>query len=164
MKKNLKTRAWLRWENRERGDALETFKTINGFNRVDKDKWFQFEKETARPTRSNTAVTNEGERRRLNVIRGESARLEVRKNFYNVRAGKKWNEIPDNVKEQKSVNAFKNAYDKWASNSWLCDEEFTKEKKLDLETKPNRRTSPKNCANAPTIGPKGLSRGATTLL
>ena len=51
------------------------------------------------------------------MIRGEAARLEVRKNFYNVRAGKKWNDIPDKVKEQKSVNAFKNAYDKWASNS-----------------------------------------------
>ena len=104
-------------KRRERGDALETFKTINGFNHVDKDKWFQFEREEARPTRSNTTVTSEGERRRLNVIRGESARLEVRKNFYNVRAGKRWNDIPDNVKEQKSVNAFKNAYDKWESNS-----------------------------------------------
>ena len=29
---------------------------------------------------------------------------------------KKWNEIPDWVKEKQSVNAFKNAYDKWASN------------------------------------------------
>ena len=104
-------------KRRERGDALETFKTINDFNRVDKNKWFQFEREEARPTRSNTTVTSEGERRRLNVIRGEAARLEVRKNFYNVRAGKKWNDIQDKVKEQKSVNAFKNAYDKWASNS-----------------------------------------------
>ena len=26
-----------------------------------------------------------------------------------------WNEIPDWVKEKEGVNAFKNAYDKWAS-------------------------------------------------
>ena len=29
---------------------------------------------------------------------------------------KKWNEIPDWVKEKESINAFKNAYDKWATN------------------------------------------------
>ena len=102
---------------RERGDALEAFKTINGFNHVDKNKWFKFESEEARPTRSNTTITAEGAKRRPDVIRGESARLEVRKNFYNVRISKKWNDIPDEVKTQKSVNAFKNAYDRWASNS-----------------------------------------------
>ena len=103
-------------KRRERGDALEAFKTINGFNHVDKNKWFKFESEEARPTRSNTTITAEGAKRRPDVIRGESARLEVRKNFYNVRISKKWNDIPDEVKTQKSVNAFKNAYDRWASN------------------------------------------------
>ena len=55
------------------------------------------------------------EKRKPNVIRCETARLEIRRNFYNVRAAKRWNEIPDEVKEQQSVNAFKNAYDKWAN-------------------------------------------------
>ena len=104
-------------KRRERGDALEAFKTINGFNHVDKTKWFTFESMEARPTRSNTTITVDGATRRPDVIRGESARLEVRKNFYNVRICKKWNDIPDEVKTQKSVNAFKNAYDRWASNS-----------------------------------------------
>ena len=81
-----------------------------------KDKWFKFEADDARPTRSNTIVTEEGEKRRQHVMKGEAARLEVRQNFYNVRVMKCWNEIPDWVKEKQSVNAFKNAYDKWASN------------------------------------------------
>ena len=46
-------------------------------------------------------------------MRVEAARLEIRKNFYNVRAAKTWNQIPDEVREKKTVNGFKNAYDKW---------------------------------------------------
>ena len=100
-------------ERRERGDAIETFKTIKGFNRVLKENWFEFERENQRPTRRNTEITEEGERRRSNVLREERARLEVRKNSFNVRAAKTWNQIPEWVREKTSINAFKNAYDKW---------------------------------------------------
>ena len=78
--------------------------------------WFTFETENARPTRSNTMVTEEGERRRQFVMKGESARLEARRNSYRIRVSKEWNEIPEWVKEKNSVNAFKNAYDKWIEN------------------------------------------------
>ena len=103
-------------KRRERGDVIEAFKTIKGFNRVQVEKWFSFESEDARPTRSNTTITDEGEKRRKYVMKGETARLETRKNFYSVRITNEWNEIPDWVKEKESVNAFKNAYDKWASH------------------------------------------------
>ena len=103
-------------KRRERGDAIEAFKTIKGFNRVQIDKWFTFESDDARPTRSNTTVTNEGTKRRPHVMKGERARLEIRRNFYNVRVVNKWNAIPDWVKEKESVNSFKNAYDKWANH------------------------------------------------
>ena len=78
-----------------------------------KEKWFEIEREDTRPTRRNAAVTEEGEERRENVLREEAARLEVRRNFFNVRAAKAWNQIPDKVKNQKSVNAFKSSYDAW---------------------------------------------------
>ena len=104
-------------ERRERGDAIETFKTIKGFNRVLKENWFEFEAEDQRPTRRNTEITEEGERRKSNVLREERARLEVRKNSFTVRAAKTWNRIPDQVREKTSVNAFKNAYDKWKEES-----------------------------------------------
>ena len=116
-------------KRRERGDVIEAFKTIKGFNNVEKEKWFTFESEDARPTRSNTVITEEGEKRRQFVMKGETARLETRKNFYSVRISKEWNEIPDWVKEKQSVNAFKNAYDKWAShqNRTREDGEFDEE-------------------------------------
>ena len=100
-------------ERRERGDAIEAFKTLNGFNHVNKDDWFFIEEEGTRPTRRNTTIEDGSETRRINVLKEEYARLEVRRNFYNVRAAKTWNKIPDKVRQQKSVNAFKSAYDKW---------------------------------------------------
>ena len=103
-------------ERRKRGDVIQAFKTIKGFSRVDKDKWFTFEAENARPTRSNTMMTEEGERRKQFVMKSESARLETRKNSYRIRVAKEWNEMPEWVKEKDSVNAFKNAYDKWNNN------------------------------------------------
>ena len=104
-------------ERRERGDAIETFKTLKGFNRVQKEKWFQLEEENRRPTRQNAEATDEGVRKKGNVLQTETARLEIRRNFYNVRATKTWNAIPEEVKNQTSVNAFKNAYDRWKSNA-----------------------------------------------
>ena len=102
-------------ERRKRGDVIEAFKTLNGINKVDKNKWFQIEQDDARATRRNTEVTEEGEKRRTNVLKEEAARLEVRRNFYTVRTAKSWNKIPDAVRNQKSTNAFKNAYDRWIS-------------------------------------------------
>ena len=62
-------------------------------------------------------INEEGETRRKNVLKVEKARLEIRKNFFNIRAAKVWNEIPDNVREKKTVNGFKIAYDKWKGDS-----------------------------------------------
>ena len=104
-------------ERRERGDAIEAFKTLNGFNRVNKDKWFFIEEEDARPTRRNTTIEDGNATRRKNVLKEEYARLEVRRNFYNVRAAKTWNKIPDDVRQQKTVNGFKSAYDKWKTQN-----------------------------------------------
>ena len=65
-------------------------------------------------------------------MKGKTARLEIRRNFYNVRVVKNWNEIPDWVKEKKSVNAFKNAYDKWASNQTRQRDDDENEMESDL--------------------------------
>ena len=100
-------------ERRERGDAIEAFKTLNGFNQVDKSQWFEIESEEQRPTRQNTVIDVEGERRKNNVLKVEKARLEVRKNYFNIRAAKVWNNIPDDVRNKKTVNGFKAAYDGW---------------------------------------------------
>ena len=67
-------------------------------------------------------MTNDGEKRRQFVMKGEMARLETRKNLYSVRIVNEWNELPDWVKEE-SVNAFKNPYDKWATHQTRARED-----------------------------------------
>ena len=105
-------------ERRRRGDAIETFKTLKGLNGIKKEKWFTIEAEDTRATRRNTEVTEEGERRRKSdVLVVDRARLDIRKNHFSIRAAKIWNEMPEEVKNQRSVNAFKNAYDNWRNDT-----------------------------------------------
>ena len=101
-------------ERRERGDMIETFRTINGLNKVDKATWFNFRDSTnMRATRSTVSVGDEGQQDRTDVLFMGNVRLDSRKNFFTVRVIGKWNQIPDIVKGQKSLNAFKNKYDEW---------------------------------------------------
>ena len=105
-------------ERRARGDAIETFKTLRGINRVEVAEWFTVVKEDARPTRSNTAIGSEGEEeRREFVLEVERANLEIRRNFFHIRATREWNEIPEAVKKQEKLNSFKAAYDAWKMRS-----------------------------------------------
>ena len=108
-------------ERRERGDLIETFKTMRGINRVERDRWFtvQEEEEEVQATRSNTVVVRGEAVRRKEVLRLERANLEIRRHFFAVRVGPKWNELPEEVKGQKSVDAFKNQYDKWRKKHLL---------------------------------------------
>ena len=100
-------------ERRLRGDMIETYKTMNGFNRVEKNNWFVITQDTARETRRTTTVTEAGAIKKTHILEQESPRLEVRKNFFNVRVVNDWNKIPEEVKAQKTVNAFKGGYDRW---------------------------------------------------
>ena len=100
-------------DRRNRGDAIEVFKTLKHINNVKAEKWFHVVGEDARPLRSNTLVGEEGETRREHVLEVERANLEVRRNFFVVRAAKAWNEIPERVKQATTTNGFKNAYDAW---------------------------------------------------
>ena len=100
-------------ERRARGDLIEAFKTLKGLNNVDKQKWFEIKGEAAKSTRATTIVTETGESRRENALGVEGARTEVRKNSYTVRTAKAWNKLPDELRNQKTVNGFKNAYDAW---------------------------------------------------
>ena len=94
-------------------------------NRVNREEWFRVQvEEEHRPTRSNMVVVGEELERRSEVIVGQRARLEVRRNFFTVRVEKEWNCLPEVVKMQRTVNGFKNAYDRWrqgvphTSNTW----------------------------------------------
>ena len=102
-------------DRRERGDLIEAFKTLNGINNVDKSSWFRFDEQDAAraSTRSNTNVENGRNEHRSNVLIRERARTELRNNCFRLRVGRTWNNLPDTVRNVKSTNAFKNAYDSW---------------------------------------------------
>ena len=104
-------------ERRERGDMIEVFKEMRRNGQDNTEKWFRMVEAEARPLRSNSEIREGEEVRRTNVIEVERAKLEVRRNFFTVRAAKAWNMLPENVKVQSSVNSFKNAYDAWKTQN-----------------------------------------------
>ena len=104
-------------ERRERGDAIKTFKTLKGFNKIDGRNWFEISGPDARATRRTTSVSEEGETRREGSLYRQNFKLEVRKNFFTVRVVAIWNALPDWVREQQTINSFKNAYDRWKRGS-----------------------------------------------
>ena len=106
-------------ERRERGDVIEAFKTLNGMNNVDKRDWFEIQEigSTRPSTRSNTVVATDGvEEKKAAVVLHERAKTELRNQSYRFRTARAWTEIPDSVKNVKTTNAFKTAYDRWRSN------------------------------------------------
>ena len=96
-------------ERRERGDLIQAYKVITGKEAVDLRTWFSLcsDREGGRDTRSSSGL--------YNVERAEG-RLEIRKNFWSIRVGEKWNQLPDMVKAAKSTNCFKNGLDNWVEN------------------------------------------------
>ena len=48
-------------ERRKQGDLIEPSKTLGGFNKVDKHKWFDIVEENARATRNTSSVSEWGE-------------------------------------------------------------------------------------------------------
>ena len=105
-------------ERRERRDMIEIFKTINGFNRVNKASWFKFRNaDSNRATRSTVAITGGEERDRNDVLCKESTKLETRKNFFSARVVDRWNIVPKEVKALKTSNGCKSKYDEWVSEA-----------------------------------------------
>ena len=76
-------------ERRKRGDLIEAFKTIKGFNNVKKNAWFEFlDGEEKKKMRSNVRIEDGREIERQDIIYKEKANLDVRKNFYTLRVVK----------------------------------------------------------------------------
>ena len=90
---------------RKRGDAIEAFKYLRGFLDINAETLFTPNKVVIPKTRHQQSFMP------LAIPR---ARLDIRKNFFSVRAAQLWNSLPSSLRESKSVNAFKNAYDRHA--------------------------------------------------
>ena len=95
-------------ERRVRGDCIETFKMLQGFTKVDPSIWFAL----------NLRV--EGAQTRLSTdplsLAVPLSRLDLRKNFFSARVPPIWNSLPLLIRQSRSVNQFKNAYDEFMRN------------------------------------------------
>ena len=103
-------------DRRRRGDLIEAFKTLNGFNNVEKSAWFEIADpdQSHHVTRSQSSDVTNGN---STCILRQRARTELRNQSYRFRTARAWSCLPDNVRNATSVNAFKNAYDAWQTKS-----------------------------------------------
>ena len=76
-------------ERRERGDAIQTFKALKGFSKVDREKWFQTVPDDARPTRATSTVDEGKLVKKESVLVVERARLEMDSNRHTIDGKKK---------------------------------------------------------------------------
>ena len=83
---------------RLRGDLIETFKIIKGFDNVNPLHFFEFDNGTTR---------NNGYK-----LKGKRFQTNVAKFFFTNRVINIWNSLPTAVVEAKSINSFKNRLDK----------------------------------------------------
>jgi hypothetical protein len=81
-----------------RGDLIQVFKLIKGFDNVDYSNFFQLT--------SNSRTRGH----KFKICKGRS-RLEIRKNFFSQRVVSEWNKLPSFVVEAESINSFKNKLD-----------------------------------------------------
>lgn len=98
-------------DRRNRGDMIQTFKIVNQIDNVDPNTWFQFQSDTHRPLRGNTEIADDGNVRKKLTLKGRHSNTELRRNFFSNRVIRPWNELPESLRCEKSVNAFKNGYD-----------------------------------------------------
>ena len=91
-------------ERRVRGDMIQVFKILHGYDDVNKNTWFSMAGEI-NFYRTRLALG-------LNIATPR-ADCDIRRNFFSCRVVDKWNNLPDYIKCATSVNNFKNLYDSW---------------------------------------------------
>ena len=88
-------------ERRHQADMAMVYKVLTGKEQVDPAECFSMAGETSRVTRATEDPLN---------IRVKHRRLEVRRNFFTVRVTEQRNQVPTEIKNKRTVDAFKNAY------------------------------------------------------
>ena len=83
------------FERRMRGDLIETFKILNGFNNYGSN-FFNLSERT------------------INLVSRPKKLTNI--DFLGERVMNYWNKLPEHVKDKNSVNSFKNGLDKFRTN------------------------------------------------
>ena len=85
---------------RLRGDQIEVFKIVNGYEDVDRNMFFKL-KEGSRTRGLKAALVK------------EQCRLDMRKYSFSQRVINEWNKLPNDCVNASSVNMFKNRIDRY---------------------------------------------------
>ena len=85
---------------RLRGDQIEVFKIVNGYEDVDRNMFFKL-KEGSRIRRHKAALVK------------EQCRLDMRKYSFSHRVINEWNKLPHDCVNARSVNMFKHRIDRY---------------------------------------------------
>ena len=96
-------------QRRIRGDMIQTWKIVHRADNVDRSIWFKMTAGEEAVHRTRLA----GDRTKMVK---PSSKYKLRENFYSIRICDGWNDLPREVREAKTVNSFKNMYDKWLEN------------------------------------------------
>ena len=87
-------------KRRERGDLIETYKLLNGLEKIDYHKFFQ----------TSEVEATRGHNKKL-YKPALKKNLACRKNFYSQRVINSWNVLPDHVINATSTSMFKKELD-----------------------------------------------------
>jgi hypothetical protein len=90
-------------ERRHQADMLQMYKIASGSGQLDEAGWFGPPTAAAARTRHYADQLN---------VRPNHGRLEIRRNFFTVRACEPWNNVPADIKRARSAAGFKRAYAK----------------------------------------------------
>jgi hypothetical protein len=90
-------------ERRHQIDMTQTFKIMHGIDKVQSSTWFEQVDTSVRTTRSAADPLN---------LKQQTVRLDLRRNFFSVRAVEGWNMVPRDIKNARTVQIFKKAYRK----------------------------------------------------
>ncbi len=94
-------------DRRVKADLVQTYKILNGLDKVDSATWFKYV-DPSRPTTRN--INNQ------NSLHIEHRRTELGNNFYSTRAAKKWNELPNDIKMLPKLSSFKKRVAEYLAN------------------------------------------------
>ena len=95
-------------KRRVRGDLIQTFRILKGFENVDREEFFELD--------SNGGYSLRGHDLKLKVHR---SRLQLRHSFFSQRVINTWNRLPASVVQAPTVNNFKKRL-----NDWSIDVDF----------------------------------------
>jgi ribonuclease P/MRP protein subunit RPP40 len=90
-------------ERRHQIDMTQTLKIMHVIDKVQSSTWFEQVDTSVRTTRSAADPLN---------LKQQTVRLDLRRNFFSVRAVEGWNMVSRDIKNARTVQIFKKAYRK----------------------------------------------------